>query len=276
MKCTQTNVPIDLKLDISKSCVHPEIIIGKDEALGYLRNAKELQTDVNSLVMGGYRTRLCVYALFRHFDKLSESYEGASDLTVPTPATSNSVWAQLVLEGKSAYDLFTKYIDHVPEITYLHESTCSTLYEAVLRQQAITVKVVDDLFDMAQQCVPIVDLQIITADLLKVIPESEVTTVIRLYVAYKSLDDSNEITSDYMRRLLTTSKLVDGLPLREFATRKYPVRFSFETVRALRSLTRIADIIQTTDKHRECKNVTSQGVTIQSGATPRQPFTCRL
>ena len=276
MKCTQTNVPIDLKLDISKSCVHPEIIIGKDEALGYLRNAKELQTDVNSLVMGGYRTRLCIYALFRHFDKLSELYEGASDLTVPTPATSNSVWAQLVLEGKSAYDLFTKYIDHVPEITYLHESTCSTLYEAVLRQQAITVKVVDDLFDMAQQCVPIVDLQIITADLLKVIPESEVTTVIRLYVAYKSLDDSNEITSDYMRRLLTTSKLVDGLPLREFATRKYPVRFSFETVRALRSLTRIADIIQTTDKHRECKNVTSQGVTIQSGATPRQPFTCRL
>ena len=276
MKCMQTNVPIDLKLDISKSCVHPEIIIGKDEALGYLRNAKELQTDVNSLVMGGYRTRLCVYALFRHFDKLSGSYEGASDLTVPTPATSNSVWAQLVLEGKSAYDLFTKYIDHVPEITYLHESTCSTLYEAVLRQQAITVKVVDDLFDMTQQCVPIVDLQIITADLLKVIPESEVTTVIRLYVAYKSLDDSNEITSDYMRRLLTTSKLVDGLPLREFATRKYPVRFSFETVRALRSLTRIADIIQTTDKHRECKNVTSQGVTIQSGATPRQPFTCRL
>ena len=276
MKCMQTNVPIDLKLDISKSCVHPEIIIGKDEALGYLRNAKELQTDVNSLVMGGYRTRLCIYALFRHFDKLSELYEGASDLTVPTPATSNSVWAQLVLEGKSAYDLFTKYIDHVPEITYLHESTCSTLYEAVLRQQAITVKVVDDLFDMAQQCVPIVDLQIITADLLKVIPESEVTTVIRLYVAYKSLDDSNEITSDYMRRLLTTSKLVDGLPLREFATRKYPVRFSFETVRALRSLTRIADIIQTTDKHRECKNVTSQGVTIQSGATPRQPFTCRL
>ena len=276
MKCMQTNVPIDLKLDISKSCVHPEIIIGKDEALGYLRNAKELQTDVNSLVMGGYRTRLCIYALFRHFDKLSELYEGASDLTVPTPATSNSVWAQLVLEGKSAYDLFTKYIDHVPEITYLHESTCSTLYEAVLRQQAITVKVVDDLFDMTQQCVPIVDLQIITADLLKVIPESEVTTVIRLYVAYKSLDDSNEITSDYMRRLLMTSKLVDGLPLREFATRKYPVRFSFETVRALRSLTRIADIIQTTDKHRECKNVTSQGVTIQSGATPRQPFTCRL
>ena len=276
MKCMQTNVPIDLKLDICKSCVHPEIIIGKDEALGYLRNAKELQTDVNSLVMGGYRTRLCIYALFRHFDKLSELYEGASDLTVPTPATSNSVWAQLVLEGKSAYDLFTKYIDHVPEITYLHESTCSTLYEAVLRQQAITVKVVDDLFDMAQQCVPIVDLQIITADLLKVIPESEVTTVIRLYVAYKSLDDSNEITSDYMRRLLTTSKLVDGLPLREFATRKYPVRFSFETVRALRSLTRIADIIQTTDKHRECKNVTLQGVTIQSGATPRQPFTCRL
>ena len=276
MKCTQTNVPIDLKLDISKSCVHPEIIIGKDEALGYLRNAKELQTDVNSLVMGGYRTRLCIYALFRHFDKLSELYEGASDLTVPTPATSNSVWAQLVLEGKSAYDLFTKYIDHVPEITYLHESTCSTLYEAVLRQQAITVKVVDDLFDMTQQCVPIVDLQTITADLLKVIPESEVTTVIRLYVAYKSLDDSNEITSDYMRRLLTTSKLVDGLPLREFATRKYPVRFSFETVRALRSLTRIADIIQTTDKHRECKNVTLQGVTIQSGATPRQPFTCRL
>lgn len=276
MKCMQTNVPIDLKLDICKSCVHPEIIIGKDEALGYLRNAKELQTDVNSLVMGGYRTRLCIYALFRHFDKLSELYEGASDLTVPTPATSNSVWAQLVLEGKSAYDLFTKYIDHVPEITYLHESTCSTLYEAVLRQQAITVKVVDDLFDMAQQCVPIVDLQTITADLLKVIPESEVTTVIRLYVAYKSLDDSNEITSDYMRRLLTTSKLVDGLPLREFATRKYPVRFSFETVRALRSLTRIADIIQTTDKHRECKNVTLQGVTIQSGATPRQPFTCRL
>lgn len=276
MKCMQTNVPIDLKLDISKSCVHPEIIIGKDEALGYLRNAKELQTDVNSLVMGGYRTRLCVYALFRHFDKLSESYEGASDLTVPTPATSNSVWAQLVLEGKSAYDLFTKYIDHVPEITYLHESTCSTLYEAVLRQQAITVKVVDDLFDMTQQCVPIVDLQIITADLLKVIPESEVTTVVRLYVAYKSLDDSNEITSDYMRRLLMTSKLVDGLPLREFATRKYPVRFSFETVRALRSLTRIADIIQTTDKHRECKTVPSQGVTIQTEATPRQPFTCRL
>ena len=276
MKCIQTNVPIDLKLDISKSCVHPEIIIGKVEALGYLRNAKELQTDVNSLVMGGYRTRLCIYALFRHFDKLSESYEGASDLTAPTPATSNSVWAQLVLEGKSAYDLFTKYIDHVPEITYLHESTCSTLYEAVLRQQAVTVKVVDDLFDMTQQCVPIVDLQIITTDLLKVIPESEVTTVIRLYVAYKSLDDSNEITSDYMMRLLTTSKLVDGLPLREFATRKYPIRFSFETIRALRALTRIADKLQITDKHPKRETVQSQGVKIQTGATPRQPFTCRL
>lgn len=276
MKCMQTNVPIDLELNISKDCVHPEITVGKDAALGYLKNAKELQTDVASLVMGGYRTRLCIYALFRHFNKLSESYEGASDLTVPTPATSNSVWAQLVLEGQSAYDLFTKYIDHVPEITYLHESTCSTLYEAVLRQQAITVKVVDDLFDMTQQCVPIVELQIITADLLKVIPESEVTTVIRLYVAYKSLDDSNEITSDYMRRLLMTSKLVDGLPLREFASRKYPVRFSFETIRALRALTRIADKLQTIYKHPKRETVQPQGVTTQTGATPRQPFTCRL
>ena len=233
MKCMQTKVPINLRLSLSKEYIHPEMTIGKDIALGYLKNAKDLQTDVDSLVMGGYRTRLCIYALFRHFDRLSEMYEGASDLTVPTPATSNSIWAQLVLEGQSAYDLFTKYIDHVPVITYLHEATCSTLYEAVLRQQAVTVKVIDDLFDMTQQCVPIVDLQIITSDLLKVIPESEVTTVIRLYVAYKSLDDSNEITSDYMRRLLTTSKLVDGLPLREFATRKYPVRFSFETTRAL-------------------------------------------
>ena len=276
MKCMQTNVPIDLELNISKECVHPEIILGKDDALGYLKNAKELQTDVASLVIGGYRTRLCIYALFRHFNKLSESYEGASDLTVPTPATSNSVWAQLVLEGQSAYDLFTKYIDHVPEITYLHESTCSTLYEAVLRQQAITVKVVDDLFDMTQQCVPIVDLQIITSDLLKVIPESEVTTVIRLYVAYKSLDPSNEITSDYMRRLLTTSKLVDGLPLREFATRKYPVRFSFETTRALRVLTRIADKLHTVDKHPKRAAVQSSGVTVQTGTMPRQPFTCRL
>lgn len=276
MKCIQTNIPIDLKLDISKECIHPEIILGKDTALAYLRNAKDLQTDITSLVMGGYRTRLCIYALFRHFGKLSESYEGASDLSVPTPATSNSIWAQLVLEGKSAYDLFTKYIDHVPEITYLHESTCSTLYEAVLRQQAVTVKVVDDLFDMTQQCVPIVDLQIITTDLLKVIPESEVTTVIRLYVAYRSLDDSNEITSDYMMRLLMTSKLVDGLPLREFATRKYPVRFSFETIRALRALTRIADKLQTIDKQPKREIVQSQGVTIQTGATSRQPFTCRL
>lgn len=276
MKCMQTNVPIDLELNISKECVHPEITAGKDAALGYLKNAKELQTDIASLVMGGYRTRLCIYTLFRHFNKLSESYEGASDLTVPTPATSNSVWAQLVLEGQSAYDLFTKYIDHVPEITYLHESTCSTLYEAVLRQQAITVKVVDDLFDMTQQCVPIVDLQLISADLMKVMPESEVTTVIRLYVAYRSLDDSNEITSDYMRRLLTTSKLVDGLPLREFATRKYPVRFCFETIRALRALTRIADKLQIIDKHPKRETVQPQGVKIQTGAAPRQPFTCRL
>lgn len=276
MKCMQTKVPIDLRLSLSKEYIHPEITIGKDIALGYLKNAKDLQTDVDSLVMGGYRTRLCIYTLFRHFDRLSEMYEGASDLTVPTPATSNSIWAQLVLEGQSAYDLFTKYIDHVPEITYLHESTCSTLYEAVLRQQAVTVKVIDDLFDMTQQCVPIVELQIITSDLMKVIPESEVTTVIRLYVAYKSLDDSNEITSDYMRRLLTTSKLVDGLPLREFATRKYPVRFSFETTRALRALTRIADKLHTVDKHHKCVLVQSSGVTVQTGALPRQPFTCRL
>ena len=276
MKCMQTKVPINLRLSLSKEYIHPEITIGKDIALGYLRNAKDLQTDVDSLVMGGYRTRLCIYTLFRHFDRLSEMYEGASDLTVPTPATSNSIWAQLVLEGQSAYDLFTKYIDHVPEITYLHESTCSTLYEAVLRQQAVTVKVIDDLFDMTQQCVPIVELQIITSDLMKVIPESEVTTVIRLYVAYKSLDDSNEITSDYMRRLLTTSKLVDGLPLREFATRKYPVRFSFETTRALRALTRIADKLHTVDKHPKCVTVQSSGVTVQTGTMPRQPFTCRL
>lgn len=276
MKCMQTKVPINLKLALSKECIHPEITIGKDIALGYLKNAKDLQTDIDSLVMGGYRTRLCVYALFRHFDRLSKTYEGASDLTVPTPATSNSIWAQLVLEGQSAYDLFTKYIDHVPEITYLHESTCSTLYEAVLRQQAVTVKVIDDLFDMTQQCVPIVELQIITSDLMKVIPESEVTTVIRLYVAYKSLDDSNEITSDYMRRLLTTSKLVDGLPLREFATRKYPVRFSFETIRALRALTRIADKLHTVDKTPKCVTVQPSGVTVQTGALPRQPFTCRL
>ena len=276
MKCMQTKVPIDLRLSLSKEYIHPEITIGKDIALGYLKNAKDLQTDVDSLVMGGYRTRLCIYTLFRHFDRLSEMYEGASDLTVPTPATSNSIWAQLVLEGQSAYDLFTKYIDHVPEITYLHESTCSTLYEAVLRQQAVTVKVIDDLFDMTQQCVPIVELQIITSDLMKVIPESEVTTVIRLYVAYKSLDESNEITSDYMRRLLTTSKLVDGLPLREFATRKYPVRFSFETIRALRALTRIADKLHTVDKHHKCVLVQSSGVTVQTGAMPRQPFTCRL
>ena len=276
MKCMQTKVPIDLRLSLSKEYIHPEITIGKDIALGYLKNAKDLQTDVDSLVMGGYRTRLCIYTLFRHFDRLSEMYEGASDLTVPTPATSNSIWAQLVLEGQSAYDLFTKYIDHVPEITYLHESTCSTLYEAVLRQQAVTVKVIDDLFDMTQQCVPIVELQIITSDLMKVIPESEVTTVIRLYVAYKSLDESNEITSDYMRRLLTTSKLVDGLPLRELATRKYPVRFSFETIRALRALTRIADKLHTVDKHHKCVLVQSSGVTVQTGAMPRQPFTCRL
>ena len=276
MKCMQTKVPINLKLALSKECIHPEITIGKDIALGYLKNAKDLQTDIDSLVMGGYRTRLCVYALFRHFDRLSKTYEGASDLTVPTPATSNSIWAQLVLEGQSAYDLFTKYIDHVPEITYLHESTCSTLYEAVLRQQAVTVKVIDDLFDMTQQCVPIVELQIITSDLMKVIPESEVTTVIRLYVAYKSLDDSNEITSDYMRRLLRTSKLVDGLPLREFATRKYPVRFSFETIRALRALTRIADKLHTVDKTPKCRTVQPSGVTVQTGALPRQPFTCRL
>ena len=276
MKCMQTKVPINLRLSLSKEYIHPEITIGKDIALGYLKNAKDLQTDVDSLVMGGYRTRLCIYTLFRHFDRLSEMYEGASDLTVPTPATSNSIWAQLVLEGQSAYDLFTKYIDHVPEITYLHESTCSTLYEAVLRQQAVTVKVIDDLFDMTQQCVPIVELQIITSDLMKVIPESEVTTVIRLYVAYKSLDDSNEITSDYMRRLLTTSKLVDGLPLREFATRKYPVRFSFETTRALRALTRIADKLHTVDKHPKCVTVQSSGVTVQTGTMPRQPFTCRL
>lgn len=276
MKCMQTKVPINLRLSLSKEYIHPEITIGKDIALGYLKNAKDLQTDVDSLVMGGYRTRLCIYTLFRHFDRLSEMYEGASDLTVPTPATSNSIWAQLVLEGQSAYDLFTKYIDHVPEITYLHESTCSTLYEAVLRQQAVTVKVIDDLFDMTQQCVPIVELQIITSDLMKVIPESEVTTVIRLYVAYKSLDDSNEITSDYMRRLLTTSKLVDGLPLREFATRKYPVRFSFETTRALRALTRIADKLHTVDKHPKCATVQSSGVTVQTGTMPRQPFTCRL
>ena len=276
MKCMQTKVPINLKLALSKECIHPEITIGKDIALGYLKNAKDLQTDIDSLVMGGYRTRLCVYALFRHFDRLSKTYEGASDLTVPTPATSNSIWAQLVLEGQSAYDLFTKYIDHVPEITYLHESTCSTLYEAVLRQQAVTVKVIDDLFDMTQQCVPIVELQIITSDLMKVIPESEVTTVIRLYVAYKSLDDSNEITSDYMRRLLMTSKLVDGLPLREFATRKYPVRFSFETIRALRALTRIADKLHTVDKTPKCVTVQPSGVTVQTGALPRQPFTCRL
>ena len=276
MKCMQTKVPIDLRLSLSKEYIHPEITIGKDIALGYLKNAKDLQTDVDSLVMGGYRTRLCIYTLFRHFDRLSEMYEGASDLTVPTPATSNSIWAQLVLEGQSAYDLFTKYIDHVPEITYLHESTCSTLYEAVLRQQAVTVKVIDDLFDMTQQCVPIVELQIITSDLMKVIPESEVTTVIRLYVAYKSLDESNEITSDYMRRLLTTSKLVDGLPLREFATRKYPVRFSFETIRALRALTRIADKLHTVDKHHKCVLVQSSGVTVQTGAMPRQPLTCRL
>lgn len=276
MKCMQTKVPINLRLSLSKEYIHPEITIGKDIALGYLKNAKDLQTDVDSLVMGGYRTRLCIYTLFRHFDRLSEMYEGASDLTVPTPATSNSIWAQLVLEGQSAYDLFTKYIDHVPEITYLHESTCSTLYEAVLRQQAVTVKVIDDLFDMTQQCVPIVELQIITSDLMKVIPESEVTTVIRLYVAYKSLDDSNEITSDYMRRLLTTSKLVDGLPLREFATKKYPVRFSFETTRALRALTRIADKLHTVDKHPKCATVQSSGVTVQTGTMPRQPFTCRL
>ena len=276
MKCMQTKVPINLRLSLSKEYIHPEITIGKDIALGYLKNAKDLQTDVDSLVMGGYRTRLCIYTLFRHFDRLSEMYEGASDLTVPTPATSNSIWAQLVLEGQSAYDLFTKYIDHVPEITYLHESTCSTLYEAVLRQQAVTVKVIDDLFDMTQQCVPIVELQIITSDLMKVIPESEVTTVIRLYVAYKSLDDSNEITSDYMRRLLTTSKLVDGLPLREFATRKYPVRFSFETTRALRALTRIADKLHTVDKRPKCATVQSSGVTVQTGTMPRQPFTCRL
>lgn len=276
MKCMQTKVPINLRLSLSKEYIHPEITIGKDIALGYLKNAKDLQTDVDSLVMGGYRTRLCIYTLFRHFDRLSEMYEGASDLTVPTPATSNSIWAQLVLEGQSAYDLFTKYIDHVPEITYLHESTCSTLYEAVLRQQAVTVKVIDDLFDMTQQCVPIVELQIITSDLMKVIPESEVTTVIRLYVAYKTLDDSNEITSDYMRRLLTTSKLVDGLPLREFATRKYPVRFSFETIRALRALTRIADKLHTVDKPPKCVTVQSSGVTVQTGAMPRQPFTCRL
>lgn len=276
MKCMQTKVPINLRLSLSKEYIHPEITIGKDIALGYLKNAKDLQTDVDSLVMGGYRTRLCIYTLFRHFDRLSEMYEGASDLTVPTPATSNSIWAQLVLEGQSAYDLFTKYIDHVPEITYLHESTCSTLYEAVLRQQAVTVKVIDDLFDMTQQCVPIVELQIITSDLMKVIPESEVTTVIRLYVAYKSLDESNEITSDYMRRLLTTSKLVDGLPLREFATRKYPVRFSFETTRALRALTRIADKLHTVDKHPKCVTVQSSGVTVQTGTMPRQPFTCRL
>lgn len=276
MKCMQTKVPINLRLSLSKEYIHPEITIGKDIALGYLKNAKDLQTDVDSLVMGGYRTRLCIYTLFRHFDRLSEMYEGASDLTVPTPATSNSIWAQLVLEGQSAYDLFTKYIDHVPEITYLHESTCSTLYEAVLRQQAVTVKVIDDLFDMTQQCVPIVELQIITSDLMKVIPESEVTTVIRLYVAYKTLDDSNEITSDYMRRLLTTSKLVDGLPLREFATRKYPVRFSFETTRALRALTRIADKLHTVDKHPKCATVQSSGVTVQTGTMPRQPFTCRL
>ena len=276
MKCMQTKVPINLRLSLSKEYIHPEITLGKDIALGYLKNAKDLQTDVDSLVMGGYRTRLCIYTLFRHFDRLSEMYEGASDLTVPTPATSNSIWAQLVLEGQSAYDLFTKYIDHVPEITYLHESTCSTLYEAVLRQQAVTVKVIDDLFDMTQQCVPIVELQIITSDLMKVIPESEVTTVIRLYVAYKSLDDSNEITSDYMRRLLTTSKLVDGLPLREFATRKYPVRFSFETTRALRALTRIADKLHTVDKRPKCATVQSSGVTVQTGTMPRQPFTCRL
>lgn len=276
MKCMQTKVPINLRLSLSKEYIHPEITLGKDIALGYLKNAKDLQTDIDSLVMGGYRTRLCIYTLFRHFDRLSEMYEGASDLTVPTPATSNSIWAQLVLEGQSAYDLFTKYIDHVPEITYLHESTCSTLYEAVLRQQAVTVKVIDDLFDMTQQCVPIVELQIITSDLMKVIPESEVTTVIRLYVAYKSLDDSNEITSDYMRRLLTTSKLVDGLPLREFATRKYPVRFSFETTRALRALTRIADKLHTVDKHPKCVTVQSSGVTVQTGTMPRQPFTCRL
>lgn len=276
MKCMQTKVPINLRLSLSKEYIHPEITLGKDIALGYLKNAKDLQTDVDSLVMGGYRTRLCIYTLFRHFDRLSEMYEGASDLTVPTPATSNSIWAQLVLEGQSAYDLFTKYIDHVPEITYLHESTCSTLYEAVLRQQAVTVKVIDDLFDMTQQCVPIVELQTITSDLMKVIPESEVTTVIRLYVAYKSLDESNEITSDYMRRLLTTSKLVDGLPLREFATRKYPVRFSFETIRALRALTRIADKLHTVDKHPKCATVQSSGVTVQTGTMPRQPFTCRL
>lgn len=276
MKCMQTKVPINLRLSLSKEYIHPEITLGKDIALGYLKNAKDLQTDVDSLVMGGYRTRLCIYTLFRHFDRLSEMYEGASDLTVPTPATSNSIWAQLVLEGQSAYDLFTKYIDHVPEITYLHESTCSTLYGAVLRQQAVTVKVIDDLFDMTQQCVPIVDLQKITSDLMKVIPESEVTTVIRLYVAYKSLDDSNEITSDYMRRLLTTSKLVDGLPLREFATRKYPVRFSFETTRALRALTRIADKLHTVDKRPKCATVQSSGVTVQTGTMPRQPFTCRL
>ena len=276
MKCMQTKVPINLRLSLSKEYIHPEITLGKDIALGYLKNAKDLQTDIDSLVMGGYRTRLCIYTLFRHFDRLSEMYEGASDLTVPTPATSNSIWAQLVLEGQSAYDLFTKYIDHVPEITYLHESTCSTLYEAVLRQHAVTVKVIDDLFDMTQQCVPIVELQIITSDLMKVIPESEVTTVIRLYVAYKSLDDSNEITSDYMRRLLTTSKLVDGLPLREFATRKYPVRFSFETTRALRALTRIADKLHTVDKHPKCVTVQSSGVTVQTGTMPRQPFTCRL
>ena len=276
MKCMQTKVPINLRLSLSKEYIHPEITLGKDIALGYLKNAKDLQTDVDSLVMGGYRTRLCIYTLFRHFDRLSEMYEGASDLTVPTPATSNSIWAQLVLEGQSAYDLFTKYIDHVPEITYLHESTCSTLYEAVLRQQAVTVKVIDDLFDMTQQCVPIVELQIITSDLMKVIPESEVTTVIRLYVAYKSLDESNEITSDYMRRLLTTSKLVDGLPLREFATRKYPVRFSFETIRALRALTRIADKLHTVDKPPKCVTVQSSGFTVQTGSMPRQPFTCRL
>lgn len=276
MKCIQTKVPIDLRLNLSKEYIHPEITVGKDVALGYLKNAKTLQTDIDSIVMGGYKTRLCIYALFRHFDRLSEMYEGASDLTVPTPATSNSVWAQLVLEGQSAYDLFTKYIDHVPKITYLHEATCSTLYEAVLRQQAVTVKVIDDLFDMTQQCVPIVDLQVITSDLRKVIPESEVTTVIRLYVAYKSLDESNEITSDYMRRLLATSKIVDGLPLREFATRKYPVRFSFETIRALRTLTRIADKLHTVDKQPKCVTVQSQGVAIQTGASSRQPFTCRL
>lgn len=274
MKCIQTKVPINLSLNLSKEYIHPEITVGKDIALGYLKNAKTLQTDIDSIVMGGYKTRLCIYALFRHFDRLSEMYEGASDLTVPTPATYNSVWAQLVLEGQSAYDLFTKYIDHVPKITYLHEATCSTLYEAVLRHRAVTVKVIDDLFDMTQQCVPIVDLQIIASDLRKVIPESEVTTVIRLYVAYKSLDESNEITSDYMRRLLTTSKLVDGLPLREFATRKYPVRFSFETIRALRTLTRIADKLQTVDK--QCVTVQSQGVAIQTGAAPRQPFICRI